>query len=418
MNLQNQDVNFGGFQSGFLLPKSEADKHIFRVPNCSRIFPGGGKGTLLLQDGDTIVHYHTEKKRRLASCNKPGVNRVIWSQDSKLVAFLSRSTISLCNASLSTLHTVTLRTHVKSGVWCSHTFAFICSTELQLRYVLPCGEEGSLLSLPKPLYIASINSLANRMAVLDREGKPHILSVITAEYRFKAAVVAGREHEAVEVAKQGKLLGQGLLKFLASVGKPELALAFIQDPLSRFCLAEEAGDLKAAEASAASLNSNEVWLRLSSLAMSLGDCLVAESAMMKGGDTAGLSLLYTVTGQFTKLKKLARLLSVKGEASQEYRCLLLLGDIEGRASLLEKAGQHELANLTRRVHHIKQDNLVKGGQMIDNNEDDTRPSAQLLQPPPPVITLNQPWPLVGKSKSLRNGEAVKEGYRDLAVGSS
>ena len=36
-----------------------------------------------------------------------------------------------------------------------------------------------------------------------------------------------------QVAKTGKLLGQGLLKFLASVGKPELALAFIQDPLSR-----------------------------------------------------------------------------------------------------------------------------------------------------------------------------------------
>ena len=132
-NLQNQDVNFGGFQSGFLLPKSEADKHIFRVPNCSRIFQGGGKGTLLLQDGDTILHYHTEKKRRLASCNKPGVNRVIWSQDSKLVAFLSRLTIFLCNTSLSTLHTVTLRTPVKSGVWCSHTSAFIFSTELQLR---------------------------------------------------------------------------------------------------------------------------------------------------------------------------------------------------------------------------------------------------------------------------------------------
>ena len=89
--------------------------------------------------------------------------------------------------------------------------------------------------------------------MLDREGKPHILSVVASEYRFKAAVVAGREQEAVEVifqkfhlcqkllvqnlqtqvAKTGKLLGQGLLKFLASVGKPELALAFIQDPLSR-----------------------------------------------------------------------------------------------------------------------------------------------------------------------------------------
>ena len=146
-------------------------------------------------------------------------------------------------------------------------------------------------------------------------------------------------------------------------------------------------------------------------------------------------MLYTVTGQFAKLKKLARLLSVKGEASQEYRyhhtflqsleknrqyfcrCLLLLGDVEGRASLLEKAGQHELANLTRTVHHIKQDNLVKEGQMSDNNED-TRSSAQLLQAPPPLTTLNQPWPLVGKSKSLKNGEVVKEGYRDLAVSSS
>ena len=70
---------------------------------------------------------------------------------------------------------------------------------IKYRYALPCGEEGSLLSLPKPLYIASIDTVANRMAVLDREGKPHILSVTTAEYRFKAAVVAGREQEAVEV---------------------------------------------------------------------------------------------------------------------------------------------------------------------------------------------------------------------------
>ena len=59
-----------------------------------------------------------------------------------------------------------------------------------------------MLSLPKPLYIASIDTLANRMAVLDREGKPHILSVTTSEYRFKAAVVAGREQEAVEVVFQ------------------------------------------------------------------------------------------------------------------------------------------------------------------------------------------------------------------------
>ena len=132
-NLKNQDVNFGGFARGFLLPKVEADKHTFKIPNCSRIFPGGRKGCLLLQDGDTLVQYDTEKKRRLASCNLPGVTRVIWSQDSKTVAFFGRLTIWLCNSSLSILHTVTLRIPVKSGVWCSHTAAFIYSTELQIR---------------------------------------------------------------------------------------------------------------------------------------------------------------------------------------------------------------------------------------------------------------------------------------------
>jgi len=412
-NLQNQDVNFGGFARGFLLPKTEADKHTFRVPNCSRIFAGGRKGTLLLQDGDTLVQYDTEKKRRIASCCMPGVTRVIWSQDSKMVAFLGRLTIWLCNSSLSTLHTITVRTPVKSGVWCMHTSAFIFSTELQIRYALPCGEEGSLLSLPKPLYIASIDTVANRMAVLDREGKPHILSVTTAEYRFKAAVVAGREQEAVEVAKTGKLLGQGLLKFLASVGKPELALAFIQDPLSRFCLAEEAGDLRAAEASAASLDSTEIWARLSSLAMLHGDPTVAESAMMKGGDTAGLSLLYTVTGQLKKLKKLARLLSIKGEASQEYRCLLLLGDVEGRTTVLEKAGQHELASLTHQVHNLGEDCAEK---KICDYGHPTSQTAQLLLPPPPLLAVDYPWPM--PSPGLKSGEIVKEGYRDLAVGSS
>ena len=132
-NLQNQDINFGGLARGFLLPKTEADKHTFRVPNCSRIFAGGRKGTLLLQDGDTLVQYDTEKKRRLASCTLTGVTQVIWSQDSRMVAFLGRLTIWLCNSSLSILHTVSLRTPVKSGVWCTHTSAFVFSTELQIR---------------------------------------------------------------------------------------------------------------------------------------------------------------------------------------------------------------------------------------------------------------------------------------------
>ena len=95
---------------------------------------------------------------------------------------------------------------------------------------------------------------------------------------------------------------------------------------------------------------------------------------------------------------------------------MLLGDVEGRASLLEKAGQQGLANLTRKVHHIEQEDLTEE-KMILNEQNGSCP-AQLLQPPPPLIAANCPWPSSRDIQGLKSGEIVKEGYRDLAVGLS
>ena len=93
-----------------------------------------------------------------------------------------------------------------------------------------------------------------------------------------------------------------------------------------------------------------------------------------------------------------------------------MGDVEGRASLLEKAGQQGLANLTRKVHHIEQEDLTEE-KMILNEQNGSCP-AQLLQPPPPLIAANCPWPSSPDIQGLKSGEIVKEGYRDLAVGLS
>ena len=92
-----------------------------------------------------------------------------------------------------------------------------------------------------------------------------------------------------------------------------------------------------------------------------------------------------------------------------------MGDVEGRASLLEKAGQQELATLTRQVHHLGREDFVEEEKSCDLGID--RPSSQtakLLQPPPPLLAADFPWPASG----LKSGEIVKEGYRDLAVGST
>merc|ERR1719481_382875 len=60
-NLENQNVNFGGFSTGFLLPKSEA-KSATRIPFCDKIFPGGVDGQILMRDGDSILIYDVNKK--------------------------------------------------------------------------------------------------------------------------------------------------------------------------------------------------------------------------------------------------------------------------------------------------------------------------------------------------------------------
>ena len=89
---------------------------------------------------------------------------------------------------------------------------------------------------------------------------------------------------------------------------------------------------------------------------------------------------------------------------------MLLGDVEGRVNLLEKAGQQELATLTRKIHHLNQEDFEDHGHP-------TSQTAQLLLPPPPLITADYPWPTHANNHGLKRGEIMKEGYRDLAVGS-
>ena len=90
-----------------------------------------------------------------------------------------------------------------------------------------------------------------------------------------------------------------------------------------------------------------------------------------------------------------------------------MGDVEGRANLLEKAGQQKLATLTRQVHHLEES--AGEGKIYDHSiGHSSSQTAQLLLPLPPLLAADCPWPTSG----LKSGEIVKEGYRDLAVGSS
>ena len=82
--------------------------------------------------------------------------------------------------------------------------------------------------------------------------------------------------------------------------------------------------------------------------------------------------------------------------------------------MLEKAGQQELAILTRQIHHLGREDFAEEKVCDQGNHHSSSQTARLLLPPPPLLAADSPWPTSG----LKSGEIVKEGYRDLAVSSS
>jgi len=189
----------------------------------------------------------------------------------------------------------------------------------------------------------------------------------------------------------GKLMGQSMLQFLRSAGRPELALAFIQDPLSRFCLALQSNKLDAAMEAAKLLDTTEAWSRLGNLAMLNGDVARAEVSYQKCRDYTKLMFLYVVTGQRHKLVKLARILRVKGDFSGVYQAHLLTGDKEEAAGLLEFSGNKQLADLMK-------------SQKVDTD---------ILNPPQAVCNRESNWPKVKEDdRIISNTEVRTEAYRD------
>ena len=120
-NLENQNVNFGGFSSGFLLPKS--DQEVTKTPVCDKIFPGDRDGTVLLWNSDTkvLTKYNMLKKKRVCSTTLPaGCKEVVWSGGGDWLAVIGKQEIRiLSKAKFKCLASQKTRHKIKSGAWCT-----------------------------------------------------------------------------------------------------------------------------------------------------------------------------------------------------------------------------------------------------------------------------------------------------------
>merc|ERR1719369_1704770 len=181
----------------------------------------------------------------------------MYTTERMLLAMFSKHQLWLCDQRLKVLQIFKSRSPVKSVAWCEETNTLMYTTEKQLMYLMLSGDNGVLATIPEPLYIAMVRQ--DKVVCIDRKASVKVMNINNTEYMFKAAVINRKEVEMMSLIHSGKVMGQSMLQFLRSAGRPDLALSFIGDPLSRFMLAVEANNLAAAMDAAMILDTSQAW---------------------------------------------------------------------------------------------------------------------------------------------------------------
>ncbi|ORZ39222.1 coatomer WD associated region-domain-containing protein [Catenaria anguillulae PL171] len=351
-----------------------------------------GIGKVLVSTGTAVELWDVQQGVQVGELgNVNNVKYAVFSADMTQVALLSKHVITLANAhTLQQLAVVHETIRVKSAVFDGAVLVY--TTLNHIKYALPNGDNGILCTLDHPLYLVHV--AGDHVLALSRDQKMLKLRVDGTEYRFKLALILREYNQVLHIIQNANLLGQSIIAYLQKKGYPDVALHFVQDPATRLDLALECGQLDAALAAAESLasassgptaSSSAAWTRLAKAATRQGNVLLAELAMQKVKNLAGLSLLYLVTGQQEKLAKMLAIAQHRGDAMAQMHNAVLLGSVEDRARVLAEAGLTSLAWLTCQTHGLTGVNVADVQGAVNKVRGDKEP--ELLNWP--VVETNQ-----------------------------
>jgi len=242
---------------------------------------------------------------------------------------------------------VKLATHhesirIKSGEF-NESGAFIYSTYKHSKYILPWGTNGVTQSWDDVIYIQKVNK--GNIYFIDRsQGKIRKEILDTKEINLKIALHQGKLDRVAYYVKNAQLCGSAILGHLKRVGYPEVALSFIEDPMTRFNLAISYGNISEAKRCAESLDKTSLWSKLAEAAIVHGKYAEAEAAYQRQRDFGRLIHLYLLTGNHKSLKRLIKPLRKVGDQSNLFFLCLLTGNGEERANVLRGVGFDSLAD--------------------------------------------------------------------------
>lgn len=212
------------------------------------------------------------------------------------------------------------------------------------------SDNGIVRTLDQTVYLVRVKGRV--VFCLDRYARPKTLAIDPTEYRFKTALVKRDYEEMLQIIKNSSLVGQSIIAYLQKKGYPEIALQFVQDPLTRFELAIECGNLDVALEMAKELDRSQLWTKLSSEALVHGNHQVAEIAYQKTRSFDKLSFLYLSTGDKEKLTRMARIARNRNDCISQYQNSIYLGDVADQVRVLREIEQYPLAYMTAKTHGL------------------------------------------------------------------
>ncbi|KAH9470729.1 hypothetical protein Pst134EA_004653 [Puccinia striiformis f. sp. tritici] len=361
----------------------------------------GGTASLLLSTNTSVILFDIQQQKVVAEITTPPVKYVVWSNDSSMVALLSKHTIIIANKSLEQHSLIHETIRIKSGAW-DDCGILVYSTLNHIKYALPQGDNGIIKTLDQPVYLTRVKG--KMVHCLDRNAKPKGIPIDPTEYRFKLALTRNNYDEVLHIIRTSNLVGQSIIAYLQKKGFPEIALHFVQDKTTRFDLAIECGNLDVALETAKAIDRPASWNRLGQQALKQGNQKIVEICYQRTKNFDRLSFLYLITGNTEKLNKMAKIAEMRADHMSRFHNALYLGNVRTRIAVLKDVGLYPLAYLTAKSNGLD-DEANEVLEVAGLTEEELPPLPPLKSSrlaPPGIVTASHEfnWPCVGTSESF------------------
>jgi coatomer subunit beta' len=257
----------------------------------------------------------------------------------------------------------TINERVHTGQWVGECFLFTNNSN-KLQYMVG-GELMTLCHLNNHLYLLGYVPKEDRVFLIDKSYNLVSYRLLLSVLSYQTAVV--RE----DFATANTLLPtiprseySAVARFLESQGYKQEALAVTQDPEHKFELAIDLKELaiartvlqeleredKAMSGEETSTEAQSKWRRLGDLALFSGDLELAETCALRSGDSSGLLLMHSCTGDRDGMKALATQAQAAGRLNVAFVAHMLCGQVEDAIDLLVSANRLPEAALLARTY--------------------------------------------------------------------